>query len=49
MLYYYALCKNLLTDELFRKEFESPYLLRKFIRKCSFSKRVKVLYSNCPF
>ena len=38
-----AHCMNLITGELFDKEFDSPYKLRNFINKCSYSKKIKVL------
>lgn len=34
---------NVATGKEFKKVFDSPYLLNKFLNKCRFSKRVKVL------
>lgn len=41
-----AYVRNLITGETFIKEFASPYLLRKFVNKCRYSKKVKVIYSD---
>ena len=34
---------NLITKQTFDKIFSSPYLARKFISKCKYSKRVRVI------
>ena len=44
---WYAFCKNS-DGTTFRKEFSSPYFLRKFIIKCRYSKRIRVICHNCP-
>lgn len=44
---WYAFCKNS-DGTTFRKEFSSPYFLRKFIIKCKYSKRIRVICHNCP-
>lgn len=39
-------CINLKTGQKFGKQFTSPYLARNFIRKCSYSTRIKVIDVN---
>ncbi len=36
-------CRNTGTGEVFSRHFSSQYLARKFLQKCRFSKRVKVV------
>ncbi len=36
-------CRNTGTGEVFSRRFSSEFLARKFLHKCRFSKRVKVL------
>lgn len=38
-----VMIKNLLTDKTFERTFDSPFQLRKFLIKCKYSKKVKVL------
>lgn len=35
--------KNLKTNEIFTKEFDSPYLMKQFLIKCRYSKKIKSL------
>ncbi len=37
------ICRNTGTGEVFSRHFSSQFLARKFLQKCRFSKRVKVL------
>lgn len=40
-------CLDLKTKEIFAKTFESPYLCKKFVNKCKYSKRIKIIqYPN---
>lgn len=34
---------NIETGAIFTKKFDSPYLMNQFLRKCKYSKKVKVL------
>lgn len=36
---------NLKTGEIFTKEFDSPYLMKQFLTKCRYSKKIKSLGS----
>ena len=38
--------KNLLTGEIFSKEFDSPYKKNQFMIKCRYSKKIKSLGST---
>lgn len=37
--------KNLKTGEIFTKFFDSPYLMKQFLTKCRYSKKIKSLGS----
>lgn len=36
-------CRNLKTSEVFTLPFNNEYSVRKFVRKCKFSKKVRIL------
>ena len=38
--------KNLLTGEIFSKEFDSPYKMNQFMIKCRYSKKIQSLGST---
>lgn len=40
---YQIKCLNLLTDQVFEKEFEFYEDFRRFLNRCRFSKKVKVI------
>lgn len=40
---YVCTCKDLVSGKVFDKHFSSPYFLSKFVKKCKYSKKIKVL------
>lgn len=40
---------NLVSKTTFIRQFESPYLAQKFIRKCRYSKKVRVIATSGLF
>ena len=34
---------NLANNKIFTKTFDSPYLMNKFIKKCKYSKKIKII------
>ena len=45
---YYVRVQDLESNKEFKKEFYSPYLLRKFITKLKYSKKLRVISHNLP-